>query len=417
MRAPVSDRAFFLLALSVFAVAFLIILLLVQGVSIVRVRFGTLTFDENGNLLADMTRYAMVPREDADKYQVSIVTQDVADGAASDAPQMNEPIPEIDYGDKDYLLATFRIPLVEKEILAKAADGYDVRKANRIMSDEVKLYYLMGDWANTNAAIDRLREELASAAQVGRRVFYRSSDGIEISALVYTPDSPGPWPVIVFNSEGYGTAGTYDDVILQMRDIGYLVFAPSFRGTGCSGGRFEFARGEVDDVVFGLDYLETQGWIDGGRVAMYGRSHGATVAMLAAERDSRIRAVAEEAGLPQAATLFREDIDTSNPTVRYVQDSVREAVGGLPDKLPDEYAARSPVADAQSLNAPLLMIQGGADPLVPLDQVQALFGSLKGWGRQVELKVYADEPHGIQQPENRAEAWSLVLDWFGRYLR
>jgi dipeptidyl aminopeptidase/acylaminoacyl peptidase len=63
------------------------------------------------------------------------------------------------------------------------------------------------------------------------------------------------------------------------------------------------------------------------------------------------------------------------------------------------------------------MIHGELDPLVPLDQVYGLFETLKAAGVPVDLRVYPGEQNALKQYANRAEAWSLTLNWFATYLR
>ncbi len=409
-----SKRALFFTVFSFTLIVLVPLGIWLQSPDKIRVRYGTLVMDTNGNTVSDMTRYASVPREDAEKYQLRILTQ--AAGGGSMVPLTNQPV-TVDIGDPEYLRATLRFPVLEKEINAKALAGYDVREASTLMATKVTPAYAMGDWAGCNAAQDEVRASLDAAAQVGEPVSYKSTDGTDIVALVYKPASAGPWPAIVFNAEEWGVGDRPSEVPVSLWDQGYLVLVPELRGTGSSGGRCELAGGEVDDVIRGIDYLQGQGWIAGGKVGLFGQGEGATVDMLVAERDPRIQAVVEEGGLTDVSAIFRPGLDTANTTVTYMQSLAKSATGGTPEGVPAEYARRSPAAFYQSLSAPMLMIHGDADIIVPMDQVEGMYGALRAAGRRVELKTYAGQPNGLSDPATRGDALNAMANWFDTYLK
>ncbi len=407
-------RALFFTVFSILLVVLVPLGIWLQSPDKIRVRYGTLVMDSNGNTVSDMTRYASVPREDADKYQLRIVTQEAQGGSM--VPLTNQPV-TVDLGDPEYLRATLRFPVLEKEIDAKGLAGYDVRDASTLMATQVTPAYAMGDWAGCNAAEDEVRASLDAAVRVGEPVSYQSADGTDIAALVYRPASAGPWPAVVFNAEEWGVGNRPSEVPLSLWDQGYLVLVPELRGTGSSGGRCEFAGGEVDDVIRGIDYLQGQGWIADGKIGLFGQGEGATVDMLVAERDPRVRAVVEEGGLTDVSAVFRPGIDTTNTTVTYMQSLAKDATGGTPDQVPGEYARRSPAAVWENLSAPLLMIHGDSDVIVPMDQVQAMYGALREAGRRVALKTYEGQPNGLADPATRGDAMGAMLSWFGTYLK
>lgn len=316
----------------------------------------------------------------------------------------------------DQAAVTVRGLAAANEISQKANQGYDVRPARAKWMEALDAYN-QGDYSRADRLIDEVYRILPTLELVAERVFYQSSGGLTVSGLLFRPrDGDGPWPTVIVNHAGFGTAGDFTDVALLIRDRGYLVFNPDFRGSGESQGRHEGAKGEVDDVIAALDYLESRGLVLEGKVGMYGQSHGAAVSVLAAEKDPRFRAVVAEAGFYDAADLYRKAKDSPDPNVRALLDQFVPMVGGTPEEVPDEYAARSALNYVDTMHAATLIIHGAKDPLCPVDQAYRLYEALKAAGKTVELKVYPNEAHCVNDPAGRLEVWELMFAWFEKYM-
>ena len=315
----------------------------------------------------------------------------------------------------DKVYVTVRGYQVIQDVNAKAEEGYDVRTARAMLMEGWQAYN-EDDFGKTNELINKLYDELKKSRRVAERIYYSSAGGITVSGLVFKPQGKGPWPTIIVNHAGFGTAADFSDVALGICDRGYLVFNPDFRGSGKSEGVNEFAKGEVDDVINGLDYLEEQGWVDNGRIGTYGQSHGAAVSLLAAERDSRIKAVVEEAGPTDAVTLYEEATKSTDPTEKQLIEEAVRMVGGTPSEVPQEYAIRSAVNYADQISAPVLIIHGAQDNIVPVEQAYEMYDALERAGKTVEMKIYPEELHCINQPDSRNEVWEMMFDWFSRYV-
>jgi dipeptidyl aminopeptidase/acylaminoacyl peptidase len=304
----------------------------------------------------------------------------------------------------------------KNEIDAKANDGYDVREARSKWSQAFDAW-TKGDYSQADQLIDQANDALKDIKKVAERIYYESSGGITVSGLLFRPDTgEGPWPLIVVNHSGFGTAGDFSEVALGIRDRGYLVFNPDFRGSGKSQGQHELAKGEVDDVINGIEYVKSRGLIEGGRIGMYGQSHGAAVSMLAAERYP-IKAVVEESGFTDAVDLYDNAVaHQDDPTVKAGLDQALAMTGGTPDQVPEEYAVRSAINYVNDMTAPVLLIHGTQDPLIPVNEAYRMYDALIAAGKTAELKIYPDEAHTVTQPANRAEVWDLMFAWFEKYV-
>jgi dipeptidyl aminopeptidase/acylaminoacyl peptidase/uncharacterized protein YceK len=302
------------------------------------------------------------------------------------------------------------------EMNQKAGEGYDVREARAKWLQALDAYN-QGDYARADELIEETYAAMDDMEKVAERVYYQSSGGLTVSGLLFRPaEGSGPWPTIIVNHPGFGTAGDFSDVALGIRDHGYLVFNPDYRGSGMSQGSHEGAKGEVDDVIAAIDYLESQGLIEGERIGLYGQSHGAAVSVLAAERDPRIKAVVAEAGFYDAVDLYNSAMASSDPAAKTILNELLPMVGGTPEQVPQEYAVRSALNYTDSMQAATLLIHGEKDPICPVDQARRLYEALNAAGKTVEIKLYPNEAHTVVDPAGRLEVWDLMFAWFEEYV-
>lgn len=314
----------------------------------------------------------------------------------------------------DKFSVTQRGVAVLNDISEKSGEGYDVRDARAKWLEALQAYQ-KGDYQKTAMLLDQVDGLLDKSTKVAERVFYESAGGITVSGLLFKPPGEGPWPTVIVNHAGFGTAADFSDVALIIRDKGYLVLNPDFRGSGESEGEHELAKGEVDDVINGIKYLKERGMVDDDRVALYGQSHGAAVSMLAAERYPGIKAVVEEAGPSDAVGIYQVLATSKIPAGEQLYKQLLEMVGGTPDQVPYEYYIRSPINFVKDMNAPVLLIHGAKDPLIPVDQAYSMYDALRAAGKTAELKVYPNEAHCVSSPAGRLEVWELMFQWFKKY--
>jgi dipeptidyl aminopeptidase/acylaminoacyl peptidase len=298
----------------------------------------------------------------------------------------------------------------------KARDGYDVRTAKAKWLEALAAYNA-GDFTRCNELIKETRSLLDKDNQkIAQRVFYESTDGTRVSGLLFKPDGKGPWPLIVVAHAGFGEGADFSDVSLGIRDKGYVVFNPDFRGSGKSQGKHEGAKGEVEDVISGIKYVKSLGLVQDDRVGIYGQSHGAAVAMLASERYPGIKAVVEEAGFSDAADIYDNSLNSNELQVTTVRSDLLNMVGGTPAQVPEEYRVRSAIYGADRMGAPVLLIHGAKDPLIPVSQAQRMYDALIAAGKTAQIKIYPNEAHCVNDPAGRNEVWEMMFAWFQKYV-
>jgi dipeptidyl aminopeptidase/acylaminoacyl peptidase len=78
------------------------------------------------------------------------------------------------------------------------------------------------------------------------------------------------------------------------------------------------------------------------------------------------------------------------------------------------YDARSPINHLGGFSAPLLILQGADDPIVPPNQAHMIRDALKARGTPVAYIEFAGEGHGFRRAENIIRAKEAELYFYGQ---
>ncbi len=123
------------------------------------------------------------------------------------------------------------------------------------------------------------------------------SDGVTLAYQVVLPDpavyGDGPYPTL-FDYSGYGPGRTVNyNLDERFGSLGYAIAGVNIRGTGCSGGKFDyFEERQSIDGAEAVEWLAAQDWSD-GRIAMVNKSYpGITQLFVAAQRPEHLVAIA-----------------------------------------------------------------------------------------------------------------------------
>lgn len=121
-------------------------------------------------------------------------------------------------------------------------------------------------------------------------------DATELHYKLILPDPSvhgnGPYPLVVDYSGYVPGAYIYDGLDHRFLEHGYAVAGVNIRGTGCSGGKFDYFEPiQSRDGKEAIDWLGSQRWSN-GKVAMVGKSYpGITTLFVAAEQPERLTAI------------------------------------------------------------------------------------------------------------------------------
>jgi uncharacterized protein len=99
-------------------------------------------------------------------------------------------------------------------------------------------------------------------------------DGTLLSADVYLPDGPGPFPCILTRTPYESQRDVFVDRAIHFAKHGYAFVVQDVRGRYESEGIFDAFVNEEADGVDTLEWLAAQAWCN-GKIGMWGRSYGA----------------------------------------------------------------------------------------------------------------------------------------------
>ncbi len=167
----------------------------------------------------------------------------------------------------------------------------------------------------------------------------------------------------------------------------------------------------VADVKCAIGWVRknaTAHGVDPNRIALYGRSAGANLALLAAYSagDTRLPASCEvsDTSVAKVISLYGSTdlpfgyAHVVNPAAHDGQDVLRTYLGGTPASVPDAYALASPITHADDAHSPpTLLFHGGHDQLISHLQMDRLQKALPTRARSIYLP-YAQ--HGFDYNEN-----------------
>ncbi len=118
--------------------------------------------------------------------------------------------------------------------------------------------------------------------------YLTTRDGTQLAIDVHLPGGPGPYPTLVeYSGYGYANpAGPESGIAPVANLLGFAVVDVNMRGTGCSGGAYDFF--EPLQNLDGYDVIETvahQPWVLHHKVGMLGISYGAISQLFVAATD------------------------------------------------------------------------------------------------------------------------------------
>jgi dipeptidyl aminopeptidase/acylaminoacyl peptidase len=251
---------------------------------------------------------------------------------------------------------------------------------------------------------------------------FAAGDGRSVPAVYYAPRNPGhkaeaPPPMIVM-AHGGPTGNAARGLQLKTQfwtSRGFALLDVDYRGsTGYGRIHREALDGhwgefDADDVIAAAEAAVEAGLADGERLVVTGRSAGGFTALCALMRSDLFRAASVHFGVADLATLLET-------THKFEAGYLYRLTGTSPGKTKPVFSTRSPLAGADRISSPVLLLQGLEDPAVPPSQARDIAASLKGRGVPVAHLEFAGEGHGFRKAETIRAAFLADLAFFSRVL-
>jgi dipeptidyl aminopeptidase/acylaminoacyl peptidase len=240
-----------------------------------------------------------------------------------------------------------------------------------------------------------------------------SSDGLTVSAYLYAPrDTAGKkLPVIVFNRGGYirGNMG-YELAAFfnRLASSGFVVLAPLYRASNGAEGKDEVGGADVNDLMNTLPLLKSLDFADTNNLFMYGESRGGMMTFQAVRNGYPVNAAATYGGFTDFDALVSAQPDLYQPLIKAIWPDYETQKKAIIEK-------RSAVRWADKLNAPLLLMHGGADKSVDPAQTLNLAQLLQKAGKSYELVIYNGDNHTLNK--NQLDRDARAAAWFKKHIK
>jgi dienelactone hydrolase len=202
--------------------------------------------------------------------------------------------------------------------------------------------------------------------------------GMTLKAVLYRPDGPGPFPVVVglHGCEGLtdstgGLSAQYQDWALHLMKAGFAVLYPDSYGSRSLGSQctvrnrpLQVQNERVADANAARHWLQSQSWAIPGRISLLGWSTGAVSTLWAV----RPRKLAKDDGA-----------------------DFRSAVAFYP-------GCRRLDATAWSARVPTLILAAGADDWSPVSFCEHMVAGAQGRSARASIVVYAGAYQNFDHP-------------------
>jgi dipeptidyl aminopeptidase/acylaminoacyl peptidase len=281
------------------------------------------------------------------------------------------------------------------------------------------------------------------------RVQWKSA-GLKVSGMVEFPEGMqrGERRAAILVLHGFGSnkdSAMVRAVTRIFTSLGYVALRFDMRGCGESEGE----RGrvicleQVADTSSAFDFLSTTNYIDPKRIAVFGHSFGAAVAVYAAGTDARIAACISSGGWGHGEKKFRKQHASPEAWKRFsamMEEGRRRSARGermmVPrfDIVPIRPELRGNLAPGSILEfpfevvesmyaftanevvgkiapRPLLLLHPANDSVTPTEQSIDLFLHA---GQPADLHLFAEVDHFLFSDDNPM-VQAVVRDWLKRY--
>jgi pimeloyl-ACP methyl ester carboxylesterase len=269
--------------------------------------------------------------------------------------------------------------------------------------------------ATDRRVFDRFPEQYGLAYE--DVTFTSREDGLALSGWLLVPaaGTPSGRPIVVvhgWKKDRQSELGSRIlDVAAHLVRSGHPVLVFDLRGWGRSqGDRFSMGPREARDVGGAIDFVGRRGLTSDG-VDLLGYSMGAAAMLLDAPTDPNVRAVVDDSGFAELASLLNEHVPSYSGLPPLFTPGAVLAAGIFTGV--NMYSVR-PVDGMATLAArgvPLLIIHGEADTLVPVAHARRLAAA---YGQRAETFLVPGAEHVGAFKAGTVEYLQRLDDFFHR---
>lgn len=303
-----------------------------------------------------------------------------------------------------------------------SADGKTVAAARSSYDTPPEIWSgRIGDWRQLT------RNNAAQSATWGKAANVEwTNDAFKIQGWLVQPKEIDPktkHPLVVLIHGGPSSAetpawpagfGMWKAIVAALSAHGYYVLLPNPRGSYGQGEDFtranvkDFGRGDLRDVMAGVDDVIAHYPIDPERLGITGWSYGGFMTMWTVTQTNRFHAAVAGAGIANWQSYYGENL-IDQWMIPFFGASVYDD--------PGVYEKSSPIRFIKNVKTPTLVIVGEHDAECPAPQSYEFWHALKALGVPTQLIVYPGEGHLFMKPENQTNRLDRMTGWFDQYLK
>ncbi|MES3008279.1 MAG: prolyl oligopeptidase family serine peptidase [Pseudomonadota bacterium] len=244
---------------------------------------------------------------------------------------------------------------------------------------------------------------------------------VKAYGLYYPPrnalyeDAQGGLPPLLVSVHGGPTGSAkaaFNAAVQFWTTRGFAWLDVNHRGSAGYGRRFrqslygQWGVVDIEDVIDAVQHLIDKGAVDPARIAIRGGSAGGYVVLAALAASNLLRAGVSYYGISDLERLAQ---DTHKFESRYLD----QLIGPYPEQAA-VYRQRSPLRHIDKINAPVLLLQGLLDKVVPPDQSEKIYRQLRDKNPLSEYLCFANEGHGFRDPVNQIAALETEQAFYQR---
>jgi dipeptidyl aminopeptidase/acylaminoacyl peptidase len=256
---------------------------------------------------------------------------------------------------------------------------------------------------------------------IAKAIDYPAANGEVAHALYYPPRNagfvapPGTLPPLLTFVHGGPTSQATPSFASRIQfwtSRGFAVVDVNHRGSSGYGRAFRrelngaWGVVDVEDSIAAVRYLVKTGAADPAHTAISGGSAGGYTVLNALSSSDVFKAGADYFGISDMTALAA---DTHKFESRYL-DSL---IGPYP-AAKSVYESRSPLNHLDGFAAPLIVLQGADDPVVPPNQSEKIVDALRKRRVPVAYLLFPGESHGFRKPQNITRALEAELSFYGQ---
>jgi dipeptidyl aminopeptidase/acylaminoacyl peptidase len=243
----------------------------------------------------------------------------------------------------------------------------------------------------------------------------RTLDGVLTYPADYHEGRRYPLVLLVHGGPNSASRERYSLMPQVLAPHSWFVFEPNYRGSDNSGNAFYAAiyrdagQGPGEDVMSGVEYLKSRGFIDPSRMAVSGWSYGGFMTTWLAGHYSVWKAAVAGAAVTDWVEMY--DLSDGNVTIP-TQTGASPYVG-------DGMAInrrQSPSSSMTKITAPTLIMCDTGDFRVPITQSYGLYRALKDNHVTTEFYAIPTGGHFPGDPVRQMDVFQRWVDWLQRFL-